>query len=363
MEITGSLPRLTEADYRAVIESYVRAASEIPNVLAILRVGGRTPGISDLDLLIIVDEAFSRADTDRLSTATAGGEGVAYHSPLFVPRALFEKMAMLILTIDPEMVYASARFDGKVEDIEPLSRELALCYLLETSMYRNFFATMFAFDWHANIRKVLTHLWKMKRNVDLLRFLGLEVPDRAESVAAEVTAIRKRWGEDFTEPSKRDVLSLFEEARGLWPVLFSMALREISKDVRDHYDRKVVVTEANERLVMDPGVTSLSVEVSTLNLLGRQRRKYMTLAPISLLYHLDACGFPSGMSRNPLGECRYREAMAERSAVAARRSELAERTGSSTMPIGSFPLLPRPGRATLWFDRARWALTDLRSAS
>lgn len=369
MEIVGRLDRLHENAYRLAAITYVAAASNVPGVLAIFRHGGRAPGISDLDLLTVVDDRFDPKYAPALTAARARGDGVTFHAPHVIPASLFSSASSISALLDVETLWCAEGHALSPNRIEPLDRNSNLAYLLETSMYRHFFASIFIAEGRVGMRTALTHLWKLKRNADLCAAARIELPREIDQAVRRISEIRRAWCEDAREPGRAELADLLSRSLIHWRTLFKLALREIKLACAfSARSGRIVITRFNERLELSAGTHDLEVRVSESRVLGRTRRYYVTRAPLELAAHLSACGVDV-CRELALPDTGYSERISRRAGVIDKHRAFLFRRGieSTTYRAGAFPLLPRPSLATALFDLGVWmgheARREARAAS
>ncbi len=89
MRIYRDVQPLTPAEYGRVLDRFVGYVSELPGVRAVFRFGGLShPGISDLDVLVVVSDDADAWTLEGIPAAAQGGALARYlfaHPPLVVP--------------------------------------------------------------------------------------------------------------------------------------------------------------------------------------------------------------------------------------------------------------------------------------
>lgn len=227
--IRDDVRRLQRSDYDRVLDAYLAALSGLRGVSAVYQLGNlRVPGISDIDLIIVVDERLAPGtDFHALLRATTGADG-AYlfsHPPYVIGRTGFAHLPLLFFADNLR------HRCGEVLAFEvPEPAQADFCgYLIavEAAIGQSFPLLRSLTDGRAlNLRSLLCHLNAIRHNFSTIaRWIDCGSRAHWADYVVRIDRLREGWFDAPQAERFAEVSYLLPEARRiLFEVLAELAV-------------------------------------------------------------------------------------------------------------------------------------------
>lgn len=185
-----------EERYDAAREAYTQRISELPGVVSVYQMGGvSAPGISDLDLIAVLDGMTTPAEAPAYGTGMmpAGDRYIFFHPGAMVTRQdIFPRLALLTYAAN-----LTHRW-GEAFEIQPLEhpRWVECANLIDQSTHLLHALTKSAVSKIIYTRRMIMALSSIGHTIALARNIGLPIDPAWECQRDEVQALKTGWFED-----------------------------------------------------------------------------------------------------------------------------------------------------------------------
>ena len=152
----------------------------------------KAPGLSDIDILVVVDDDFKSAESKRLSISTMDRR-VFLHGPIIIPESLASNLQYIFYASNLQCIFGSECLQ-EWEGLGPVNRKiLASCYLVDFIESR--FLQFAEIDYFGvDKRAWLTRIWSTVHSLELYEYaFGCPIPDNIKSLMITVKQTRLDW--------------------------------------------------------------------------------------------------------------------------------------------------------------------------
>jgi|TARA_B100001971_G_scaffold25016_1_gene19485 hypothetical protein len=224
MKIINPPEYIEEVNYQNAIDKYLIQLEIIQDdVIAVYQMGSvGTPGLSDIDLIVVVKDDFKPENSTYLS-AKAIDNRLFLHDPIIIPKSICSVFPYVFHATSLNILYgvdciADFSSQSKLE-IESLS----LCYLIDIISMR---LLQFAKTKSTGVfdqRAWATRIWSVTHSYNIMKSIGLSLPSDAEFMLDELFLFRKNWNEKHTF-DKRLLLKTYETSLLLFLKIIEQAI-------------------------------------------------------------------------------------------------------------------------------------------
>lgn len=233
--ITGEIQTVAPRHYEDLISSYTKKVAQLPGVDSIIKFGSvSTPGLSDIDLVVVMDESIEhRHDWSKLSLRQhANGhpaQSVVAHDIFIWPKRVAEA-AEAFFFVDQQTVLLGQPLGGKIDNsmVGQLEQLIMLDYLIHRM---EAFSHIFTCQ-SVSIRSLMLAISTLRHSCRFAAKNDLMATDRANQFISEINNLRNIAIESGLDG---DVLKDWPEKiiNFLWNVSTSLARR--LKDSSNHF--------------------------------------------------------------------------------------------------------------------------------
>ncbi len=216
-------------EYDLALEQFISRASAVPGVYSIYTMGSvRAPGLSDLDVIVVVDDKFENKYSSALSTSDID-DRIFLHGPVVIPFSLVSKLQYIVYAAGLTLVHG----EELLPSIDLLSdselRPLRLAYLIDFQESRFWQFSEIQRTGIVDQRGWLTRLWSLTHSWDIAKELGLSLTQQCSETVESIKALRAQWMDDGSVPDQQFIGAL-ESGEKLLKELFFVALLEVYGD-------------------------------------------------------------------------------------------------------------------------------------
>lgn len=193
MEIINDPKYIDFSTYEEQIEIYKKNALELEGVYSIYLMGSiKAPGLSDIDVIVVVEDDFNVNLSSRLSVLGLDVR-VFLHGPIVIPISLADSIQQIFYASNLKCIYGVECLQ-EWKSLEPEKRKLlSVCYLMDFIESR--------FLQYANIgegpidkRAWLTRIWSTIHSLSLYRIaVGGEAPNYILNLEKKIKLTREVW--------------------------------------------------------------------------------------------------------------------------------------------------------------------------
>lgn len=224
-QLVNKAERIEIAEYDRVLGAYVDKVLKTNDIISIWTMGSvGSPGLSDLDVIVVVNEEFDFKKSWRLSV-TGINDNLFVHGPIVIPESMACEVQWLIYATNLQKIFGK----GGLQDFNEVEKNyvepLVAAYLVDFCESRMLQYAIVETKGVADIRSWLTRTWSVLHSVNIIRdyFKMKVLPSRIVELVEKVKIPRQCWnsGED---PSSAQVIDAIEASKKLndWCFLFGL---------------------------------------------------------------------------------------------------------------------------------------------
>lgn len=179
--------------YTDQIEKYKQRVVTLPGVRSLYLMGSiNAPGLSDIDVIVVVDDDFSRELSNELSVSGLDNR-IFLHGPIVVPKSLAENFQYIFYASNLKCLFGEKILQDWDDLLADQKKFLSVCYLIDfiESRFMQFSALN---EDYINKRAWLTRIWSTVHSLFLYQFVSeTPVPKSILKLADIVKLTRKQW--------------------------------------------------------------------------------------------------------------------------------------------------------------------------
>ncbi len=286
--------------YHNELKKYVNRAASTPGIISVLTMGSiKAPGLSDLDIICVVDDNFKRRYAHNFSIATAD-KRIVLHGPVIVPAKLFNNLQFIIYATNLKTIYGP----DLIRSIKPTPEKelkcLALAYLLDFTESRFTQYAKSQTDNSLDKRSWLTRCWSYVHSKTLCDLADVPVSNDLLQFIQDMSTVRRNWI-NGTKCSDSDFLDLFYRSIKIGQQIFKSSCKKIinQQDIAINGLDNKTYHVGNKKIICSAEYTALDVSIQSVKI-GRFSWDYITTkAPLEYGIHLDKYGFFKSKSNRP----------------------------------------------------------------
>ena len=217
--VRDDVRRLDLATYEQSMQAAVDAFNGVTGVVAMYQLGSvKFPGISDLDLIIVVDDGIAPGTDFQAVVRDAAGPDGAYvfsHPPYVVDEQTFRGLSALFFADNLQLRWGRPI---SLAGLEPDEQAFCAFQIAVEAAIGQSFAFLRALHNRSlpNLRSLLCHLNAVRHNFTTLeRFSGGPRAAHHLAYAARIDRLRGAWFELDAEPRLTEACALLVQARDL----------------------------------------------------------------------------------------------------------------------------------------------------
>jgi len=184
---------IDESIYYDQINKYVENVKNIDGVISVYLMGSiKAPGLSDIDIIVVVDDSFDSRRSAKLSVKDMD-ERVFLHGPIVIPYSLSRTIQYIFYASNLQCLYGEPCLQ-EWEDIDNEERKLlASCYLVDFIESR-FLQLSLLPGGEVDKRSWLTRVWSTVHSLELYQYvLNEELPKEIKIMEATIKQTRYDW--------------------------------------------------------------------------------------------------------------------------------------------------------------------------
>jgi len=229
--------------YDKAVDNYVGRVREFPGIVEVVRFGGvSNPGISDLDLIVIVEDLVDIAPSNlsNLEVRRNSVESVWTHEVSVIPKSLWSDLQYLAYCSDMQLQL------GELAIQEPtLNRNDIFVAMYDGLIDRLICIARVLCSDICSVRYALLVMYSLKHTLRLCEQINIPVEKDQVSLVDEIRELRDTWFEDKKPEALHDLagrcLSAFHKLACAAPKIFS----------EDMYSEKTAEPETSLQIGID----------------------------------------------------------------------------------------------------------------
>lgn len=212
-------------EYDQALEAYVDKVLQTNDIVSIWTMGSvGSPGLSDLDVIVVVNDEFDRKESRRLSVAGINDK-LFIHGPVIIPDSMACEFQWLIYATNLKKLHGKEGLQEFSEVNNNYVEPLVAAYLVDFCESRMLqYATVEATG-VVDIRSWLTRTWSVLHSVKIIRdyFKVEALPAYIDELVRKVKTPRQSWNSG-KEPSSVEIIEAVEASKKIneWCFLFGL---------------------------------------------------------------------------------------------------------------------------------------------
>ena len=183
--------------YQQVRDAYIEAVAELPGVLSIYQMGSTSaPGISDLDLIVVMESSSAAPPARAFSTRWLDGVGryiFMHPGAMVTSEAVFKRL--------PVLIYAASltHLHGRrivIDSAETDGAHVAMANLIDQSTHLMHQLTKCVVSRVVYVRRLIMALSSIAHTLSLLRLARINVDETWDSFVQDMQRFKKDWFEN-----------------------------------------------------------------------------------------------------------------------------------------------------------------------
>jgi hypothetical protein len=219
-------------EYDSAIRSYLAKVTSIPGVRSAFTMGSvKAPGLSDIDMIVIVDDDFNSSGSHRLSTSGID-DRLFLHGPVVLPASMTSALQYVIYATGLNRLHGEDDLPA-FEQLHPeVANTLRIAYAVDFLQSRQVQYERVLRSRRIDQRVWMTRLWSLTHSEALFDDAGVEISDSDRRVLDRVKDLREQWIEsrciDDREFLEVFLLSL-QTSRSLWMAALNYGYERTAK--------------------------------------------------------------------------------------------------------------------------------------
>ena len=203
MRIVNQPQFLPMEAYEDELERYLQRVNGVQSLLSVMTMGSvGAPGLSDLDIICVVEEQVRAREIPRLDiSARARERGIFVHGPIVVPKSLVGELNYIF----PISTLQNRWGEPLAQMVKPPAKEeqaeLALVYLVDFTLSRLLQHSIVKTSGVLDKRGWLTRLWSLTHSEKLCNSAGIVLQPHWIRLLRDIRSVRERWnsGDDCSD--------------------------------------------------------------------------------------------------------------------------------------------------------------------
>lgn len=193
MQIFNEPEYLSVQDYADALAKYVERVSSLRNVVSVYTMGSvRAPGLSDLDVIVVVGDQFHPRNSRKISTYGID-DRLFIHGPAVIPWSQASNLQYIIYASDLKLIHGTPALSEFSELPENVSVILKKCYLIDFVEGRlSQFARAIA-KRKLDKRAWIARLWSITHTERIATSLGVPLSNAVRARIRKIEKLRDSW--------------------------------------------------------------------------------------------------------------------------------------------------------------------------
>ncbi len=246
IRVINDIQKLSIDDYQCLVRQYIDYVKEKPFVKSIYQIGSvNDPGISDVDLVVVVDNCCNPHAINQLSINQSQGNNalkyIIFHDIYLYDRESFKNFHYSLYCDNLELLYGEPQPVNKIEasQIDIISLQIIFDFISSRLVqFQQFLASG-----QLSLRGILVRVSSIKHSYMLLNNLGIE-DEEIRKFVERAMDIRKK----YTSVNEQTIIKLFLESFYYFSRIVSLAANYFSEKFLNFHS----VLEASNSLKINP---------------------------------------------------------------------------------------------------------------
>jgi len=297
LTVTNEPYPIPRSDYEDEIAKYLDQIKSVQGMLSVMTMGSiKAPGLSDIDVICVVDDDFPSHQASRLSVKNLRGD-LFLHGPVVIPVSLLEKLQYIIYASNLKTIWGEETHQRvDLPDIEVM-QDLSLAYTIDFSESRFGQYTAAKESRQIDMRRWMTRLWSFVHTRDLCKSSGTALSSRSQEVIERIVSLRHDWLAGKVCESA-EFIEIFLQSETVLQEVFLTACKIACKKIGSplSYSTTKVFTSKNKRIACSPDCeypTATTLKIPRVPLLRT------TVAPANYASYLSQYLTPEGNAKSP----------------------------------------------------------------
>lgn len=290
MKLLNPPKQILAETYHDALEQYINKLRKIPQVRTIATMGSiGAPGLSDLDVIVVVDDDFLIQESHHLVT-TGINHDIFIHGPVIIPASMAESLPYIIYATNLITHYGNDKINLISDIPSEDSHILNLAYLIDFCESRLCQCAQLEKYKSLNQRQWATRLWSLTHSYQISQQVGLEWQPESKQTIQNLHNFRQSWNDNSYFDADL-FLKIFERFQSINREIFIKALTKLYTSFED------VIPIAKHQHIGEkifhflPAYNDCQHKYSELSLLHKKVRYYAVDASSTYQLHFQQYGF------------------------------------------------------------------------
>lgn len=281
--------KLSRQEYTDKINDYIKAITVFEGVIAVYSMGSiKCPGLSDIDLIVIIDDDFQEADKLSVRRYIQGSE-FFIHDVLVFNKAIFQEVQYILYASNLTLLWNKNEFDipipYELSEDEKIYQSISLG--LDFAVSRVYEYLLVEEEKVINMRSWYTRIHSFVHTYDLLCKIipNKQIPNDIHLLVKKLFELREDWNNDITITDDR-FLDLFHKTKSAFTYSLDSILEEVYKCTNIHDLRLNKIQASTWECVFDDTKKYNTEIVKTINIRGKNIFYSRLYLPYRYIYHV-----------------------------------------------------------------------------
>lgn len=279
-------------EYQEQLDRYTDKVKQVPGVRTVLTMGSvNAPGLSDLDVICVVDDSFNPVFASELSVADLRKD-IFIHGPVIIHEKFLDDFQYIVWADNINYVWGEKNLPRAfVQYSLDEQVSLATAYLVDFSESR---LAQYAYVDHVKIfdkRGWMTRLWSLTHTKKLCDIAEINLSSQTLDVIEEVRKSRSDWLQNRLW-NDDELINLFHRSKEVYQ---EVILKVIYKNyaIAPVPQHKFVFQKDNKQVVCLKNSDKFQVNYSEFKFGNKSRSYWRIVCPNMYATHLASYGFQS----------------------------------------------------------------------
>ncbi len=277
------------SEYEHAIDTYLERVTNIQGVSSVYTMGSiGAPGLSDIDIIIVVKDDFSPNLSANLSTLDIDSR-LFIHGPVIIPQSMTGDFQYIIYATGLKKLHGSDILPNFSDLDNSTAKILRLCYLIDFLESRQIQYTHALSVKEVDQRAWMARLWSLTHSEKLFLDSNLELHKNDRNTLGKIKNLRSKWLIKSMFDSSLFKKTFYESIQVSKNLLMA-ALQDLHSEHPSCYKKTKSIVTGNKKFFFDEQENLCSYRMATLSMMGKKSFFYTATWNPIYVEHLKKYG-------------------------------------------------------------------------